>query len=142
MKISIPDVNLLFALVSAGHPLQNSSVKWMDGREADSVAICRVTQMGLLRLLTNAKAVPGKVCSIPRAWEVVNELMADKRVFFESEPPDLEEIWVALTKDPSVGPSSWTDAYLAAFAQGHGYEMVTFDRGFRRWGELTLHLLV
>jgi predicted nucleic acid-binding protein len=32
-----------------------------------------------------------------------------------------------------VGPSSWTDAYLAAFAEAHSYSMVTFDAGFERW---------
>ena len=32
-----------------------------------------------------------------------------------------------------VGPSSWTDAYLAAFAENHSYSLVTFDTGFERW---------
>jgi predicted nucleic acid-binding protein len=42
---------------------------------------------------------------------------------------------------PGVGPSAWTDAYLAAFAQGQGYEMVTFDHGFRRWGDVAVQVL-
>src|ERR1039457_882518 len=40
-----------------------------------------------------------------------------------------------------VGPSSWTDAYLAAFAEAHSYAMVTFDTGFERWPALKLTLL-
>ena len=32
-----------------------------------------------------------------------------------------------------VGPGSWTDAYLAAFAEAHSYALVTFDTGFERW---------
>jgi predicted nucleic acid-binding protein len=40
-----------------------------------------------------------------------------------------------------VGPSSWTDAYLAAFAEAHSYSLVTFDAGFRRWLTLNLTLL-
>ena len=40
-----------------------------------------------------------------------------------------------------VGPSSWTDAYLAAFAEAHSYELVTFDAAFQRWPALKLTLL-
>jgi predicted nucleic acid-binding protein len=40
-----------------------------------------------------------------------------------------------------VGPSSWTDAYLAAFAEAHSFTLVTFDTGFQRWPALKLTLL-
>jgi predicted nucleic acid-binding protein len=40
-----------------------------------------------------------------------------------------------------VGPSSWTDAYLAAFAESHSYSLVTFDTAFERWPALNLTLL-
>jgi toxin-antitoxin system PIN domain toxin len=142
VKITSPDINVLLAIRAAGHVHHTSAWKWFEERDAGSVAIGRVTQMGLLRLLTNPKVLPSEVRSVPQAWDAVNEMRSDKRVFFQSEPAELETIWAALMKDPSVGPSSWTDAYLAAFAQGHGYEIVTFDRGFRRWRELTLRLLV
>ncbi len=36
---------------------------------------------------------------------------------------------------------SWTDAYLAAFAIGHSYTLVSFDRGFGRWRDLRFQLL-
>jgi hypothetical protein len=36
---------------------------------------------------------------------------------------------------------SWTDAYLAAFAEAHSYSLVTFDSGFERWPALKLTLL-
>jgi predicted nucleic acid-binding protein len=42
---------------------------------------------------------------------------------------------------PGVGPSSRTDAYLAAFAEAHSYSLVTFDTGFERWPALKLKLL-
>jgi predicted nucleic acid-binding protein len=40
-----------------------------------------------------------------------------------------------------VGPSSWTDAYLAAFAEVHSYSLITFDTGFERWPALKMTLL-
>ena len=138
MKISVPDLNVLLALLAASHSHHSKALEWFEKRDADSVAICRVTQMGLLRLLTNPKALPAGCCSIPRAWDVVNELLADTRVFFESEPPELEATWTALMTGTGVGPGSWTDAYLAAFAIRHDYEFVTFDRGFTRWSDLSV----
>lgn len=42
-------------------------------------------------------------------------------------------------REPS--PDLWTDAWLAALAQAHDLEMVTFDRGFRSYSKLKLRLL-
>ena len=141
MKISLPDVNVLFALMTARHQHQPAALGWMSQREPGSVAICRVTQMGLLRLLTNPKALPEGAFTMARAWQLINEALSDRRIFFASEPPRIEVIWQSLSTMTGVGPSIWTDAYLAAFAQGHGYEMVTFDRGFRKWEDLQLQVL-
>jgi predicted nucleic acid-binding protein len=80
-------------------------------------------------------------CSIQRAFEISDELLADRRVFFEYEPRELETAWAALMQHPAARASSWTDAYLAAFARKHDYEMATFDRGFKRWADLKLSLL-
>jgi predicted nucleic acid-binding protein len=43
--------------------------------------------------------------------------------------------------ETGIGPSSWTDAYLAAFADALSYTVVTFDTGFERWPALKLTLL-
>ena len=139
--ISLPDVNVLKALVAAGHTHHASAREWFETRESDSVGICRVTQMGLLRLLTNPKVLRSGVYSIERAWEIGNDVLADKRVFFEHEPPELHEAWIRMMRHPAAGASSWTDAFLAAFAKQCDYEMVTFDTGFTRWTELKLNLL-
>ena len=42
---------------------------------------------------------------------------------------------------PGVGPSSWTDAYLAAFARERQYQLVTFDKAFERWHDLDSSIL-
>ena len=138
---SLPDVNVLLALLAAGHAHHIPARQWFEGREPDSVAICRVTQMGLLRLLTNAKVFSSDAHSVEQAWNISNDVLADRRVFFEYEPPDLETEWRAMMSHRSVGPSSWTDAFLAAFSKQYGYEMVTFDHGFRRWNNLNLTVL-
>lgn len=104
MKISLPDVNILLALVAAGH-------------------------------IHHVRA------RVQRAIEISDELLSDRRVSFEYEPPGLETAWTAMMRHPAATASSWTDAYLAAFAQQHDYGMATFDRGFQRWSDLKLGLL-
>lgn len=59
----------------------------------------------------------------------------DSRVTFVAEPPGLDEIWSELMESSAAG-RLWTDAYLTAFAMGHGYSLASFDRGFRRWKQL------
>ena len=54
VKTSLPDVNVLLALSAEGHVHHKPARLWFYAQLTDSVAICRVTQMGLLRLLTNS----------------------------------------------------------------------------------------
>ena len=97
--------------------------------------------MGLLRLLTNPKVMHSGVRSIQQALEIGAEMLADRRVFFQSEPQGLSAAWAAKMQHPAATSASWTDAYLAAFAERHDYEMVTFDRDFQRWRELAVNVL-
>lgn len=43
---SLPDVNVLLALVAGGHIHHVIAREWFVAQEADSVTISRVTQMG------------------------------------------------------------------------------------------------
>jgi toxin-antitoxin system PIN domain toxin len=142
VKISLPDVNILLALAAEGHTHYAEARNWFAEQANASVAICRVTQMGFLRLLTNPKVLAGGACSVRQAWDISNQLRADRRIVFAHEPASLEPAWAVMMNLPGTGPASWTDAYLAAFAKEHDYELVTFDGGFRRWSDLNLKLLV
>jgi len=97
--------------------------------------------MGLLRLLTNSKVMGRSPRTVVQAWETFAELLADRRVIFATEPARIEVAWRQLMTQAGDGPSSWTDAYLAAFAEAHLHSPVTFDTGFRRWPALRLTLL-
>ncbi len=82
------------------------------------------------------------VRTIDQAWNIYLALCSDYRVVMVQEPVGVEETWAALMQQPGVGPSSWTDAYLAAFAREHAYILITFDRAFTRWTEVDCQLLV
>jgi hypothetical protein len=141
VTISLPDVNVWIALAAEGHIHHVPAREWFAAQPDASVAFCRITQMGLLRLLTNPNVMGRAPRTIGQAWDVFTQLRRDRRLLFMAEPEGVESAWRGFMTQPGVGPSSWTDAYLAAFARTHSCLLVTFDNGFARWAEVKLRLL-
>jgi uncharacterized protein len=86
MTISLPDVNVWMALVAEGHVHHRASRAWLTVQADASVAFCRITQMGLLRLLTNSRVMGGAPRTIGQAWETFDQLRADRKIVFANEP--------------------------------------------------------
>jgi toxin-antitoxin system PIN domain toxin len=141
MNVSLPDVNIWIALAAEGHSHHVPARDWFAAQPDASVAFCRITQMGLLRLLTNPNVMGRAPRTVVQAWDIYAQLGADRRLVFATEPDSIEYGWRRLMTQAGVGPSSWTDAYLAAFAETHSYSLVTFDTAFKRWSGLELTLL-
>lgn len=133
LKTFFPDINVWLALVSARHVHNDAAVRWFQEIGEDQLAFCRVSQMGLLRLLTNVHVMGADVLRPSEAWRVYEEATRDARIRLLPEPSGIEVIWKSLSQGSE--PSAWTDAYLMAFAQAHGLHVVTFDRGFQRFGD-------
>ena len=127
-KIFLPDVNVWLAFVADGHVHHGAAARWMEGLPVRSAAFCRVTQIGLLRLLTNAHLMGRAVLSQSAAWQVYEELQKDERVILLPEPSGLEERWRELTLRRSSSMNLWTGCYLRAFAEVRGIQVSTFDR--------------
>lgn len=134
---SLADVNFLFALINDQHSQHTVARQWFGSIEiAGDLAVCRVAQMGLLRLLTNPKAMLSNPLSMKDAWQIYDTLMTDDRLtYLEAEPTRLHAIWRKLTIT-SMSRNAWTDAYLAAFALAADLAMVTFDRDFKQFANL------
>ncbi|MCW5980568.1 MAG: PIN domain-containing protein [Bryobacteraceae bacterium] len=124
----LPDVNVWLALTSARHVHASTCARWFDSVAPAKAAFCRVTQMGLLRLLTNESAMGRDVVSCREAWRTYRAMRTDERVQFAPEPFTLEQEWQRLTTLDRPAPKIWTDAYLAAFARAAGMRLVTLDR--------------
>ncbi len=138
-KTCLTDVNVWLALATDRHVHHAAATAWFRSLPEEGAVFCRVTQMGLLRLLANRAVMGEDVLSPAVAWGRYALLRRDWRVGFAPEPLGFEQRWIALMTQ--AGGASWTDAYLAAFALGHGYSLASFDGGFRRWKELRFHLL-
>jgi toxin-antitoxin system PIN domain toxin len=137
----LPDVNVWVALAVAEHFHHAAAKAWFDAAQDDSIAFCRITQMGFLRLLSNPRVMAEDALTPARAWRALDGFYRDSRILFATEPPGMEASWRALTRPRAQGANFWTDAYLAAFASAAGQTLVTFDRGFGGFDKLKLRLL-
>lgn len=133
------DVGMWLAAVWAGHVHHPPAAAWVNAQSGE-LRMCRVTQLGLLRLLSNSSVMGDDVLSRADAWSVIDRLRADSRVHWMSEPPQLESAFRAISARDDNSHQLWTDDYLAAFAQAGGFTMVTLDAGFaRRYRSITVH---
>lgn len=143
--MTLADHNFWLALVLSKHVHHARAVAWLESvTEEASLAFCRVTQQGLLRLLTTDAVlrpygVPAR--DMTEAWRIHDALMVDDRVTFLAEPAGVESGWRRLTAGRPASPKLWMDAYLAAFAGSAGCRLATFDQGFRQFKGLDLVLL-
>ena len=124
------DVNVWLAATWARHRHHKTAKRWLDDEE-DDLALCRVTEMALLRLVTNPAVMDRDALTRRKAWDLVERLMTDPRVAFVTEPDGLVPIWVSFSKRDDRSHLRWTDDYLAAFAHAANAELVTLDGGFR-----------
>jgi toxin-antitoxin system PIN domain toxin len=143
--MNLPDVNLWLAAILSGHSHHEEARGWLGSQqEVGEILLCRVTQQGVLRLLTT-EAVMGCYGIAPlsnrEAWEVVEAFLADERIIFASEPPGLDKVWLSLSLRETHSPKLWMDAYLAAFALCARARLVTTDKAFSQFEGLDLHLL-
>ncbi len=127
--MKIPDVNIWLAAAWSRHSQHRVAKNWVDAEEGE-LAFCRVTQMGLLRLLTNPAITKRDALSRRQAWQVFEKLVNDPRIRLIAEPQGFETLWVAFSKRDDKSHLLWTDDYMAAFAQAAAAEFVTFDRAF------------
>ena len=139
------DVNIWLALALSGHTHHRAARAWLDSEETTvSVCFCRVTQQGLVRLLTTAEVLAGygnPPLTNREAWEVIGSFMEDERITFVSEPEGLEETWKTWALRDTNSPKLWMDAYLAAFALRGGLQMITTDKAFSQFNGLDLRVL-
>jgi toxin-antitoxin system PIN domain toxin len=127
------DANVWLALAAEAHTHHRRAKEYWEHEAAPIAGFCRVTQMALLRLLTNKTVMGPQVQSPSAAWTKSAEFMSLPEVVLFAEPVGLEEAWQRYATVGRLPPNLWTDAYLAAFAHSGGLRLVTFDAGFSKF---------
>jgi toxin-antitoxin system PIN domain toxin len=125
-SLSFPDVNVWLALASHEHVHSAVAREWWNSHEG-GMAFCRISQIGLLRLLTTAAVMGNKPLSLDRSWQIYDELLADDRVVFVYERPEVDAAFRARTAGRAASPKLWADAWMLAMAGAAGGVLVTFD---------------
>jgi uncharacterized protein len=129
---SLVDVNVVLALVVERHVHHGVAWKWWKKRDEESVGLCLPVRLGVLRLLTNARAmeeVPVSPGEALEAWDCFEE---DPRTFWIPDQGRAHEVAFRRFVDGRAStPNLWTDAWLAALAESADMGMTSFDSGFR-----------
>jgi uncharacterized protein len=123
-----PDVNVWLALTSSRHVHRAVAKRWFESLDDEEPIFCRLTQIGLLRLLTTEAVMDVDVMTQRQAWSVYDSFVRDSGARFVYEPRTVEDTFRDLSRLTTASPKHWTDSYLAAFAVESGARLVTFDK--------------
>lgn len=104
---------------------------------------CRSTQQSFLRLastptLTSAYGA-AKATNLD-AFNALQALSGLPQVAFAEEPPNLMADWARFAGLDQPAPKRWMDAYLAAFAAGGNWRLITLDQDFLKFQNQGLDL--
>jgi len=141
LGVDLLDVNVWLANGLPDHPFHPAARRYWEHEAAPRIVFCRITCLGLLRLLTTPAAMQGTPFTVPQAWAAFRSVRVLSEVGFAPEPEGTESLLETWALAGGFGWRHWTDAYLAAFARAGGYRMVSFDGDFSRFPGLSfLHL--
>lgn len=131
----LPDLNVWLALAVAEHPHHAAAANYWREAAARKVWFCRVTMLGLVRLLAQPRLMGKAVMTLRQAFETYGRFAALPEVGLQPEPAECEATLRRLLRADTPA-RLWTDTYLAAFAASGGLRLVTFDRDFARYSDL------
>ncbi len=98
------------------------------------IAFTRLTEIGLLRLLTTSAAMDGRPLGMDEAWRVHDGLFEDERVAFYPEPVGVDTRFREYASGQVSAPKLWADAWLLAVARAAEGTLITFDRALAARG--------
>jgi uncharacterized protein len=127
---TLVDVGVWLAAIWGRHVHYPVASEWFN-RQPGDLLFCRVTQMSLLRLLSNPAIMKDDAVDRSQAWRLFDQLWSDERVLWADEPDGLDAVWRVVSARHDKSHKLWTDDYLAAFAQAGGLTLVTLDRKLR-----------
>jgi toxin-antitoxin system PIN domain toxin len=136
------DVNVLIALIDAGHVHHGAARTWLAANIKQGWASCPVTQNGCLRIMS-MDAYPNSRPVTAVAARLREATSEDFHEFWPDEISVLDPL--RFDQDRWLGSRQITDAYLLALAVHRGGVFVTLDRNVDRGlvrGAQSHHLVV
>lgn len=132
----LPDVNVWLALAVQEHPHHDQALAYWQHHAAARVWFCRVTMLGLVRLLTQPKLMGSGALEPTAALSAYERFASLPEVGLRADPLGCDRALQRLLQ-PGLPRRLLTDVYLAAFAESANLRLVTFDRDFGRFEGLS-----
>jgi predicted nucleic acid-binding protein len=86
--MNLPDVNFWIAISFGSHVHHGSAKAWMQQAGKQSCCLCRVTQMGFLRLITNPKVLRSDVQPVSNDFAPMIAVLATSAHPRDNCPPN------------------------------------------------------
>lgn len=129
-SLIFPDLNVWVALSLAAHEHSKIAWEWYRSlRGEEELVFCRMSQLGLLRLLTTESVAKHETLTQVQAWAIYDSWMQKGGTTFLEEPLGFEAEFRYYADRKTPSPREWADSYLIAFAAAASMPLVTFDRG-------------
>jgi hypothetical protein len=139
--IDVPDLNLWLALIDPDHAHHARARRYWEHESAADIAFCRVTMLGLLRLLTHSRVMHGAPFTPAEAWDAYRAFAVLPEVCFVEDSLAAEKRFELWSRVPDIPAHRWTDAWIAALASSASARVVSFDSDFTAFPDLNfLHL--
>lgn len=135
-EIDVPDINLWLALIDSDHEHHPRARRYWEQEALGKIAFCRVTMLGLLRLLTNSRVMNGQPFTPFEAWEAYHAFTALPEVCFIEDSLVAERQFELSSRRPDFAAHRWTDAWIAAIAVSTKARVVSFDSDFTSFSDL------
>lgn len=129
MNSYLVDANVWLAISHKDHVHHRTALRWFDESEG-TCCFCRITQLALLRLLTNVRGMGRSAQTQADAWKTFDILAGRADVVLAGEPRNLDFAFRELSRSGNRSPNAWNDAYLGAFSIVTGMQVVSFDTVF------------
>jgi len=140
-RVDVPDLNVWLALADPDHVHHPRAREYWKRESLVEIAFCRITTLGLLRLLTNSKVMRGEPFSPCEAWAAYRAFATLPEISFLEESLVAEEAFTRWTDRLGFPVHRWTDAWIAAIAFSAQARAVSFDADFGTFTGLRfLHL--
>jgi len=136
-QVDLPDLNLWLALAWSGHRHHAIACRYWEEQAADTVVFTTVTALGLMRLLSQPRAMGEAVLSLGQASAVQAAFLEQPGVRLVEESSASWPVFRQLLSRGTWPARLCTDVHHTALAIAADCRLVSFDRDFGRFKGLS-----
>ena len=137
--MNVLDVNVVVALYHRDHPHHAAAGAWWEESRAagEPFTVPDIVWVAFARVITN-RAVFSIPATFEQAWTFVTAVMDQDTYARYAADERVLAVFARLSAGSRATGNLITDAYVAAMATSLGASVVTFDRDFRKFDDVSV----